>query len=244
LVQCAPHLKINGMIKCLAIDDEPLALQLLADNISRIPFLELVASCDDAFAANKIMQEQSIDLIFIDIQMPGITGLQFIQSLIKKPMVIIVTAYKQYALDGFSLDVVDYLMKPVSLDRFMKACNKAKDLYELKQSAEQSNLPKHDYMFVNVGYSLMKINFNDITYIEGLKDYIQIHTSTSPKAAVVRSSMKSIEEELPEHFERIHKSFIVNINKITAIRKNSLFVDEKELPVSDSYKQVIEKLIK
>ncbi|MDQ0639175.1 two-component system LytT family response regulator [Pedobacter sp. W3I1] len=232
------------MIKCLAIDDEPLALQLLADNISRIPFLELVASCDDAFVANKIMQEQAIDLIFIDIQMPGITGLQFIQSLVKKPMVIIVTAYKQYALDGFALDVVDYLMKPVSLDRFMKACNKAKDLYELKQSAKQFNLPKQDYMFVNVGYSLMKINFNEILYVEGLKDYIQIHTATSPKAAVVRSSMKNIEEELPEHFERIHKSFIVNINKITAIRKNSLFVEDKELPVSDSYKQVIEKLIK
>jgi two-component system LytT family response regulator len=232
------------MIKCLAIDDEPLALQLLADNISRIPFLELVASCDDAFVANKIMQEQSIDLIFIDIQMPGITGLQFIQSLVKKPMVIIVTAYKQYALDGFALDVVDYLMKPVSLDRFMKACNKAKDLYELKQSAAQSNLPKQDYMFVNVGYSLMKINFNEVTYVEGLKDYIQIHTSTSPKAAVVRMSMKNIEEELPAHFERIHKSFIVNMNKITAIRKNSLFVEDKELPVSDSYKQVIEKLLK
>ncbi|MFD2581722.1 LytR/AlgR family response regulator transcription factor [Pedobacter vanadiisoli] len=232
------------MIKCLAIDDEPLALQLLADNISRIPFLQLVASCDDAFAANKIMQEQSIDLIFIDIQMPGITGLQFIQSLIKKPMVIIVTAYKQYALDGFALDVIDYLMKPVSLERFMKACNKAKDFYELKQAAKNTSLPKHDYMFVNVGYSLMKISFGDITYIEGLKDYIQIHTSISPKAAVVRMSMKNVEDQLPPYFERIHKSFIININKITAIRKNSLFIAEKELPVSETYKQVIEKLLK
>jgi len=232
------------MIKCLAIDDEPLALQLLADNISRIPFLELVASCDDAFAANKIMQEQSIDLIFIDIQMPGITGLQFIQSLIKKPMVIIVTAYKQYALDGFALDVIDYLMKPVSLERFMKACNKAKDFYELKQAAKNTSLPQHDYMFVNVGYSLMKISFGDITYIEGLKDYIQIHTSISPKAAVVRMSMKNVEDQLPLYFERIHKSFIININKITAIRKNSLFIAEKELPVSETYKQVIEKLLK
>ncbi len=232
------------MIKCLAIDDEPLALQLLADNISRIPFLALVASCDDAFAANKMMQEQSIDLIFIDIQMPGITGLQFIQSLVKKPMVIIVTAYKQYALDGFALDVVDYLMKPVSLDRFMKACNKAKDLYELKQSAEHSNLPQQDYMFVNVGYSLMKVNFDEITYVEGLKDYIQIHTSTSPKAAVVRMSMKNMEDQLPLYFERIHKSFIVNIRQITSIKRNALFIGDKELPVSDSYKQVIDKLIK
>ncbi|WP_316829393.1 LytTR family DNA-binding domain-containing protein [Pedobacter aquatilis] len=232
------------MIKCLAIDDEPLALQLLADNISRIPFLDLVASCDDAFAANRIMQEQSIDLIFIDIQMPGITGLQFIQSLVKKPMVIIVTAYKQYALDGFALDVVDYLMKPVSLDRFMKACNKAKDLFELKQSATQANSPVQEYMFVNVGYSLMKINFSDITYVEGLKDYIQIHISSSPKAAVVRMSMKAMEEQLPSNFERIHKSFIVNTAKITSIRKNAVFVDDKELPVSESYKAVIDKLIK
>lgn len=232
------------MISCLAIDDEPLALQLLADNISRIPFLELIESCDDAFAANKIMQEQPIDLIFIDIQMPGITGLQFIQSLVKKPMVIIVTAYKQYALDGFALDVVDYLMKPVSLDRFMKACNKAKDLYELKQSATQPSLPKQDYFFVNVGYSLVKINFPEITYIEGLKDYVQIHTATSPKAAIVRTSMKALEEALPADFERIHKSFIVNVKKITAIRKNAVFIADKELPVSESYKTVIDKLIK
>ncbi len=232
------------MIKCLAIDDEPLALQLLADNISRIPFLQLVASCDDAFAANKIMQEQAIDLIFIDIQMPGITGLQFIQSLVKKPMVIIVTAYKQYALDGFALDVVDYLMKPVSLDRFMKACNKAKDLFGLMQAAGQNNQARQDYMFVNVGYSLIKINFSEITYIEGLKDYIQIHLDTNPRAAVVRMSMKSMEEQLPQNFERIHKSFVINTDKVTSIRKNAVFIGEKEIPVSESYKQVIEKLLK
>jgi len=232
------------MIKCLAIDDEPLALQLLADNISRIPFLELVDSADDAFAANVIMQEKPVDLIFVDIQMPGITGLQFIQSLVKKPMVIIVTAYKQYALDGFALDVVDYLMKPVSLDRFMKACNKARELYELKQSAEQGSLSNHDYMFVNVGYSLMKINFAEITYIEGLKDYIQIHRSTSPKAVIVRMSMKDIENNLPANFHRIHRSYIVNTSKITAIRKNSVFIDDKELPVSDSFKSVINKLLR
>ncbi|WP_316803452.1 LytTR family DNA-binding domain-containing protein [Pedobacter nototheniae] len=232
------------MINCLAIDDEPLALNLLADNISKIPFLNLIASCDDAFVANKIMQEQSIDLIFIDIQMPGITGLQFIQSLVKKPMVILVTAYKQYALDGFALDVLDYLMKPVSMDRFMRACNKAKDLYELKQSSEHANLAKPEYMFVNVGYSLMKINFNDITFIEGLKDYVQIHLANSPKAAVVRVSMKGIEEQLPDDFERIHKSYIVNIRQVTSIRKNSVFIHEEELPVSDTYKYVIEKLLK
>lgn len=232
------------MIRCLAIDDEPLALQLLADNISRIPFLDLIATADDAFSANMIMQEQSIDLIFVDIQMPGITGLQFIQSLVKKPMVIIVTAYKQYALDGFALDVIDYLMKPVSLDRFMKACNKARELYELKQSAELGNLPRPEYMFVNIGYSLMKINFAEITFIEGLKDYIQIHTSTTSKAAVVRMSMKEVETELPDQFSRIHRSYIVNTSKVNAIRKNSVFIGDKELPVSDSFKSVINKLLR
>lgn len=232
------------MINCLAIDDEPLALNLLADNISKIPFLNLVASCDDAFSANKIMQEQPIDLIFIDIQMPGITGLQFIQSLVKKPMIILVTAYKQYALDGFAMDVLDYLMKPVSMDRFMKACNKAKDLYELKQPAEHLASAKQEYMFVNVGYSLMKIIFNDITYIEGLKDYVQIHLSNTPKAAIVRVSMKNMEEQLPNYFERIHKSYIINIKQVTSIRKNSVFIQDRELSVSDSYKFVIEKLLK
>ncbi len=232
------------MINCLAIDDEPLALDLLADNISKIDFLNLISSCDDAIVANQILQEQSIDLIFIDIQMPGITGLQFIESLVKKPMVIIVTAYKQYALDGFALDVIDYLMKPVSLDRFMKACNKAHDLYELKQSATHNNFPKQDYMFVNVGYSMIKIIFREITYIEGLKDYIQIFASGNPKAAVVRMSMKAMEDELPTGFERIHKSFIVNTDQITSIKKNAVFIGDKELPVSDSYRHVIEKLIK
>nr|WP_199156328.1 LytTR family DNA-binding domain-containing protein [Pedobacter sp. ASV2] len=232
------------MINCLAIDDEPLALNLLADNISKIPFLNLVASCDDAFSANKIMQEQPIDLIFIDIQMPGITGLQFIQSLVKKPMIILVTAYKQYALDGFAMDVLDYLMKPVSMDRFMKACNKAKDLYELKQPIEHLASAKQEYMFVNVGYSLMKIIFNDITYIEGLKDYVQIHLSNTPKAAIVRVSMKNMEEQLPNYFERIHKSYIINIKQVTSIRKNSVFIQDRELSVSDSYKFVIEKLLK
>ncbi|WP_131537120.1 LytR/AlgR family response regulator transcription factor [Pedobacter nototheniae] len=232
------------MINCLAIDDEPLALNLLADNISKIPFLNLVASCDDAFSANKIMQEQPIDLIFIDIQMPGITGLQFIQSLVKKPMIILVTAYKQYALDGFAMDVLDYLMKPVSMDRFMKACNKAKDLYELKQPTEHLASAKQEYMFVNVGYSLMKIIFNDITYIEGLKDYVQIHLSNTPKAAIVRVSMKNMEEQLPNYFERIHKSYIINIKQVTSIRKNSVFIQDRELSVSDSYKFVIEKLLK
>ncbi|MBS1564819.1 MAG: response regulator, partial [Bacteroidetes bacterium] len=123
------------MLNCIAVDDEPLALQLLADNISKVPYLHLVASCSDAFEATKVLQEQAIDLMFIDIQMPGLTGLQFIESLARKPMVILITAYKQYALEGYHLDVVDYLVKPVAMDRFIKACNKAQELHQLRVAA-------------------------------------------------------------------------------------------------------------
>ena len=168
------------MIRCIAIDDEPLALKLLEDNISKVPYLKLVDCCDDAFAAIKVLQEQEIDLVFIDIQMPGLTGLQFIESLAVKPMAIIITAYKQYALDGYTLDVVDYLLKPVPFERFMKACNKAQELYLLKTKNHfSSNMP--EYMFVNAGYSMVKVLFNDIVYIEGLRDYIKIHLRNNPK---------------------------------------------------------------
>src|ERR1700712_383416 len=164
------------MIRCIAIDDEPLALELLQDNISKVPFLELVAACDNAMDAMKILQQQPVDLIFLDIQMPGLTGLQFIQTLKEKPMFILVTAYEKYALEGFELDVVDYLVKPVPLQRFIKACNKANELFQLKAKPKQAIAENNpDYFFVNVDYSLLKVVFDDITYIEGLKDYIKIH---------------------------------------------------------------------
>jgi Response regulator of the LytR/AlgR family len=232
------------MINCIAIDDEPLALNLLADNISKIPYLHLVATCEDAFAAAKAIEEYSIDLIFIDIQMPGLTGLQFIESMSQKPMVIIVTAYKQFALDGYHLDVVDYLMKPVPLERFMKACNKAKELFDLRNKNNQPGIA-HNYMFVNVGYSLLKIMFDDIVFIEGLKDYVQIHLKSTPKPVLVRASIKAMEDQLPPAlFARVHKSYILSIQNITALRKNSIFVGDKEFPVGETYRNVIDKLTK
>jgi two-component system, LytTR family, response regulator len=229
------------MIKCIAIDDEPLALELLADNISKIPYLQLVASCDNAMEVMQILQQEPVDLIFLDIQMPGLTGLQFIQTLKEKPMFILVTAYEKYALDGFNLDVVDYLVKPVALDRFIKACNKANELFQLKTKPKASTTENNtSFFFVNVDYSLLKIIFDDITYIEGLKDYIKIHLKSTSKAVITRMSMKSLEDQLPaSQFVRIHKSYVVSLKHVTAVRKNSVFLDALELPVSDNHRNAI-----
>ena len=229
------------MIKCLALDDEPLALELLEDNISKVPFLHLVAACDSVKDAMTVMQKESVDLLFLDIQMPGLTGLQFIESMTEKPMIILITAYKQYALEGYNLDVLDYLVKPVSLDRFIKACNKANQLFELKSGQKNgSSSPKPGYIFVNADYKLVKITLAEIIYIEGLKDYIKIHLKSAQHPVVTRMPMKAIEEELPaEQFIRIHKSYIVSVEYITAIRKSSVFVDSLELPLGDTYRDTL-----
>ncbi|OOQ56976.1 LytR/AlgR family response regulator transcription factor [Mucilaginibacter pedocola] len=226
-------------MNCIAVDDEPLALALLADNISKIPFLNLVATCNDALEASQILQQNDIDLLFMDIQMPAMSGLQFIGTLTKRPLVIIVSAYKQYALESFELDVIDYLHKPVPLDRFMKACNKANELYELR--AQQSQPSK--YTFLNVGYTLLKVVFDEVLYIEGLKDYAKIYFTNSDKTAVVRLSFKSIEEQWPSEFLRVHKSFIINSKQISAVKKSSILVAENELPLSETYRHTINNFI-
>lgn len=232
------------MIRCIAIDDEPLALELLQDNISKVPFLQLVASCDNAMEALQVMEEQTVDLVFLDIQMPGLTGLQLIQSMTVKPMFILITAYEKYALEGFNLNVVDYLVKPVALDRFIKACYKAKELFDLKKSAKENIVADSPgYFFVNVEYSQVKINFTDIVYIEGLKDYIKIHLKSASSPVVTRMPMKTIEDQLPNKlFIRIHKSYIVGINFITSVRRMSLFIGALELPVSDHYRDAVTAL--
>lgn len=230
------------MINCIAVDDEPLALKLLQDNISKVPFLKLVSACNDAFEAMKALQENKIDLVFIDIQMPGLTGLQFIGSLENKPLVIFITAYKQYALESYDLSVVDYLVKPVALDRFIKACNRAKELHELKIIKQQ---PFAEYFFLNVDYSQVKVMFDDIIWIEGLGDYVKVNLKSTKKPIVVRTSLKAIETELPPNkFIRIHKSYIIAISEITAVRKNSVFIKEMELPVGETFRNAIEKLTK
>ena len=233
------------MMKCIAIDDEPLALKLLEDNIGNVSYLELVASCRNAFDAMKVLQENKIDLIFIDIQMPGLTGLQFIASLENKPLVIFITAYKQYALESYDLAVVDYLVKPVSLVRFVKACNRANELHELKTGKNQTASPPADYFFLNADYSQVKIMFDDITWVEGVRDYVKIHLKSSNKPLLFRTSLKALEPELPaSKFIRIHKSYVVAIESIAAIRKTSVFIKDMELPVGETYRDVVEKLVR
>ena len=233
------------MLRCVAIDDEELALELLQDNISKVEYLQLVGSFNNPLKAIQLLQEQSIDLVFLDIQMPGLSGLQLIQSIHNKPMFILVTAYEKFALEGYDLNVVDYLVKPVPLDRFVKACNKAMELHNLKtQSKQLSNQNAPDYFFVNVDYSLLKIIRSDIIYIEGLKDYVKIHLKSSTKPIVPRITMKALEELLPvSQYIRIHKSYIVSINSITAIRKNSVFIGTLQLPVSDNYRDNLDALL-
>jgi len=234
------------MLRCIAIDDEELALELLEDNIRKVPFLELVAGCSNPLEAIKIIREQPVDLIFLDIQMPGLTGLQFIQSGLASAMFILITAYEKYALEGFNLDVVDYLVKPVPLDRFLKACSKALELHELKIKSKTGDhkAPPADYFFVNVEYSLLKVQKSDITWIEGLRDYIKIHLQSTPKPVLTRMSIKAIEEQLTGFpFIRIHKSYLVSLPSVTSVRKNSVFIQSMELPIGDNYREAFFNMI-
>jgi len=231
------------MISCIAVDDEPLALSLLADNISKIGFLDLKASCDNALTANTVLQEMDIDLVFIDIQMPGITGIQFIKNMVKKPLVIIVSAYKQYALEGFELDVVDYLVKPVALDRFVKACNKAKELTELRSQRNAQEDNAADYVFLNAGHNMLRTVFSEVLYIEGLRDYVKIYFTDDRKPAIIRLTFKSIEEKWPAYFMRIHKSFIVNTKQIASVKKAAVVVAGQELPLGEAYRPSVTKFV-
>lgn len=224
------------MIRCIAIDDEELALELLEDNIKKVPFLDLVGTYTNPLQAMEAINQQDIDLVFLDIQMPQLSGLQLIKTITNKPMFILVTAYEKFALQGFELDVVDYLLKPVPLDRFIKACNKANDYFQLTNKGRaSSNQPAPDYFFVNVDYSLLKILKSDIIYIEGLKDYVKIHLRSSNNPVVTRITMKALEEHLHDGFMRIHKSYIVSSKAITSVRKNTVYIGSLELPVSENY---------
>ena len=231
------------MLNCIAVDDEKLVLDLLVDNIQKIPFLNLVQRCKNAMEAAAVLHEQTIDLIFLDIQMPGLNGLQFIQSLQKPPMVIFITAYKEHAIQGFELNAIDYLLKPVSFERFLKACNKAQELYTLQQKPSAKE-EQPDYFFVYVEYNLVKVSIPDILYIEGMKDYVKIFINSSSRPIITKMSMKAMEEKLSGYrFARTHKSYIISADKVTSIKRDLICIGNLELPLSESYKSQVEKML-
>lgn len=231
-------------LRCIAIDDEPLALELLEDNISRVPFLTFMGGFNKPLEALQYLQTQEVDLVFMDIQMPGLTGLQLIQSLVKKPLFILVTAYEQFALQGFELDVVDYLVKPVRFDRFLKASTKALEIFEARTRTTLPASADKDHIFIQADYMMVRVNFDDILWIEAMKDYLRIHMTVSQKPLVARMSMKAMEEQLPSNrFLRIHKSFIVAKAGITAVQKNTVHLGEIQLPVGESYRESLQQFI-
>ena len=235
-------------LNCLLVDDEPLALELLEDNISRVPFLQLAGSCRNAMDAMTVLQNNAVDLVFSDIQMPGLSGLEFIRTLKNRPMFIFITAYEQYAIEGFNADVVDYLLKPVSYERFLTACNKAYELFSLRQAAARNLTAASadkSFLFVPIDYKMVKVELDTVSYLEAVKDYVRIHYQQPQQPPLlVRITMKAMQDQLAgANFIRIHKSFIVQVRCISAIRKNSVFIGELELPVGEQYKEDVARLV-
>ena len=224
-------------LKTIAIDDEPLALRLVSDYISKTPFLELVGSFDNPLDAIDYLSDQSADLIFVDIQMPDLTGIEFARTLEDAPKIVFTTAFEKYALDGFKLNAIDYLLKPFSYEEFLKAAGKARKQVELETSILPSIEANTQFLFLKSEYKIRRINFNDILYIEGLKDYIKVYVSGEDKPVLSLNSIKSLEQKLPEEkFMRVHRSFIVNLDKIETIERSRIIFGKVYIPVSDQYK--------
>ena len=227
-------------MKCIIIDDEPLALELLEDFISKVPFLELVGSCSSGFEATSILQEQKIDLIFTDIEMPDFSGIDFIKSLDNKPLFIFTTAYSHYAVEGFNLNAIDYLVKPIPFHRFLKAATRAQNLLKLKIEEETPVVDQKEspqFIFVKSEYENLKINLADIKYIESLKDYIKIHTHKE-KPILTLSSLKNFEKKLGTlNFIRVHKSYIVSLKHIYSVQRNRIIIDDNWIPIGLNYRE-------
>lgn len=233
------------MIRCLVVDDEPLALDILEDYISKVPFLTLVKTTTSAIEGLSLVQSDAVDLVFLDVQMPELTGIQFLKIINGKCDVILTTAYSQYALDGYELDVVDYLLKPIAFDRFYKAAqkvlqNNSNAHFAPQEQASAANT--HDFIFVKTEHKIQKIYLDDILYIEGLKDYISIFTKT--ERIITLQNMKKMEESLPvKSFIRVHKSYIVAIGKIESIERSRIQIGEKIIPIGDTYREYFFKQI-
>ncbi len=232
------------MINVIIVDDEPLAQDVLETYVEKLPDLNLIGKCSNALEANEMLKREDIDLMFLDIQMPQLTGIDFLKTLSNPPLVIFTTAYPNYALEGFELNALDYLLKPISLERFMKAVNKAIEQINLSRNegagnAANNNGPSSDYIFVKADKKLVKVNYSDILYIEGLKDYVIIRMESN--RVITLQTMKSLEDKLPKFmFRRIHRSYIINVNRINAVVGNMVEVDEKgqtkHLPIGKNYR--------
>jgi DNA-binding LytR/AlgR family response regulator len=226
------------MIRTIAVDDEPLALQLVTGYINKTPGLELAGSFDNPQEALEFVINQKVDLIFIDIQMPDLTGIEFTRALTGGPRVVFTTAYEKYALEGFKLDVVDYLLKPFSYEEFLKAVGKAARLIRIEQSEQEKVESNSEFLFLKSDYKIRRINFNDILYIEGLKDYVKVYTAGEAKPVLSLITMKLLEAKLPPaRFMRVHRSFIVNLGRIETIERSRIVFGKTYIPVSEQYKE-------
>ncbi|MCX2741531.1 LytR/AlgR family response regulator transcription factor [Pontibacter anaerobius] len=236
-------------IRCLAVDDEPLALDIIESYVSKLPFLKLVKTCSSATEAMQVLQEEQVDLMFLDIEMPELTGIQFLNILKHQPLIIFTTAYPDYALEGFNQDAVDYLLKPIPFDRFLKAVTKAQERLQRSGSkaseaapAAQPATAEHDFIFVKADYKTIRVDFKDILWIEGLKDYIIIQTKD--QKIITLLSMNKMMEKLPDSkFLRVHRSFIVSLQKIDSIEKSRIRIGNKEIPIGEVYKEAFLKWV-
>ena len=226
-------------IKCAIIDDEPLAVELLVSYVKKIPFMELNGKYSNAVDAMKGIAENPVDIVFLDIQMPELNGLELSRMLPETTRVVFTTAFEQYALDGYRINALDYLMKPISYAEFLEACNKALQWYKMVRQVEEPKAAEATSIFVKSEYKLLQIDLDDIRYIEGLKDYVKIYTEQSPHPILSLMNMKAIEQMLPSsRFTRVHRSFIVQKSKIREIDRNRIVYDKDlYIPIGDSYKQ-------
>ncbi|HTM99618.1 MAG TPA: LytTR family DNA-binding domain-containing protein [Pedobacter sp.] len=240
------------MLKCIAVDDEPLALDIIEDYISKIPFLELVKRTENAIEALQLVQAGGIDLVFLDIQMPDLTGIQFLKIASGRSNYILTTAYSQYALESYDLNVSDYLLKPIAFDRFYKAVEKVRNQMQKEEVAPVVETPQsvvpaistpvQDFIFVKTEHKIQKIQLDDILYIEGLKDYISIFTKN--ERVITLQNMKKMEETLPKgEFIRVHKSYIISLDKIESIERSRISIAGKIIPIGDTYRDEFFKLI-
>ena len=227
-------------MRCIIADDEQLARTLVESYVAKIPFLELVASCKNGIEVNRILMTEEIDLLITDIQMPELLGTDLVKSLVNPPQVIFTTAYKDYALEGFELNALDYLLKPFSFERFLAAINKAK---ELNTEAVYKDLSvKKDFITIKADHKLYRVTFADIKFIEGQREYVSFHTQDGRITALM--SLKFLEENLPkDSFVRCHKSYIINKNKVAALEDNSLKIGDKLIPIGQSYKENVLKQV-